>query len=56
MIIPGAITVAIACFPGFIIFAYYTDVGCDPLANHEIANGNEVRFAPAYGGSIDYYV
>ena len=52
MIVPGAITATIASFPGFMIFAYYTDVGCDPLANHEITNRNEVRFAPVQGGSI----
>ena len=44
MIIPVVITASIACFPGFMIYAYYTDVGCDPLENHDIANGNEVRF------------
>ena len=47
---------AIASFNGFMIFAYYTDVGCDPLANHAIANGNEVRSTPSHGGSINYYV
>ena len=44
LIIPSIfVTASILAVVGFIVFAYNTVNGCDPLANHEIATGNEVR-------------
>ena len=43
LIIPSLfVTASIMAVVGFIVFAYNTVIGCDPLANHEIATGNEV--------------
>ncbi|KAI0207882.1 Sodium-dependent multivitamin transporter [Lamellibrachia satsuma] len=39
---PIFITMSIAAVTGFVVFAYYTVIGCDPLANHQIATGNEL--------------
>ncbi|KAK2187092.1 hypothetical protein NP493_179g01050 [Ridgeia piscesae] len=43
LIIPSIfVTASIIAVVGFIVFAYNTVIGCDPLANHEIATGNEL--------------
>ncbi|KAK2187093.1 hypothetical protein NP493_179g01046 [Ridgeia piscesae] len=43
LIIPSIfVTASILAVVGFIVFAYNTVNGCDPLANHEITTGNEL--------------
>jgi len=38
-----ALSVCIACLMGYVVFAYYTAIGCDPLANHDVNTRNEVN-------------
>ena len=36
---------------GLTVFAYFSDIGCDPLASHQVKTGNEVR---AISSSVQY--
>ena len=39
----GTFTVGpLACFAGIILFAYYYNLGCDPLKSGQIGNPNQV--------------
>ena len=40
----GTFTVGpLACFAGIILFAYYYNLGCDPLKSGQIGNPNQVN-------------
>ena len=42
--IPGLIIVnVLSVLTGLVIYAYYTDIGCDPLKQKYISNANQVR-------------
>ena len=42
-VIPGVfILTTLACFSGLVVFAYYASIGCDPLANGDLSNPNQV--------------
>ena len=43
--IPGTVILtSVSCFCGLIVFAYYTQIGCDPLKAGQISNPNQVSF------------
>ena len=42
--VPGTILLGtLACMVGWAIFAYYADIGCDPLKAGYISNTNQVN-------------
>lgn len=45
LIIPAVIGLFTVCsLTGMVVFAYFTKLGCDPLANKDVANPNQVGF------------
>jgi len=46
---------AIACLVGLFAFAYFQQIGCDPLAGKMISNSNQVSLArTAFKASSDF--
>jgi hypothetical protein len=38
----NALLTFLACFTGLTVFAYYSDIRCDPLVNKDVSNSNQV--------------
>ncbi|KAI0239947.1 Sodium-dependent multivitamin transporter [Lamellibrachia satsuma] len=57
--IPLVITsISMVALTGLTVFAYYSDIGCDPLASHQISSGNELLphfVTKVFGDTTGFY-
>ena len=50
------VIINVVCMLGIVVFAYYYEIGCDPLASKQISNPNQVGkpFTEKQIGEVKY--